>query len=913
MGSVARELSSPSRGRARLLIQDNNAQGCGYGARPVGMPVRFSIDVRMTLLERDHLLAELDRLLQRAHGGTGVLSFVSGEAGIGKTSLLREFVARATDTACHVWGGCDPLQTPTALGPLWDIVRQMNRKAARIAPDLERAQLFAALLDALSSAPLIVVLDDLHWADEATLDLVRYLGRRIDRTRALLIASYRDEELGTTHPLRLLLGDLATQRTARLALAPLSVEAVRTLAGTCSLDAIDLHKQTAGNPFFVSEVIASGGTGVPATVRDAVLARAARLGRSARAVLEIAAVGGPRLEPWLLEELAGAEATAVDECLALGVLRMENHAFMFRHELARQAVLDDVPAWRRLKLHAQVLAALESIGSIDAARLTHHAALGQASEAILRWAPEAARHAAQHGAHREAAAHYAIALEHATRIDPQQRAGLFEARAYECYLTGQIRQAIDAREAALALRQQAGERIGAGDNLRALSRLYWFLGIGEEARRYADEAVQTLATERPGCALALAYSNKAQLHMIALETESAIEWGERALDLAHRLEATEIVAHALTNVGMSRAIAGDDQGLRQLEQSLDLSLEHRFEEHAARAYCNLVIALVVRRAYASAAPRLVAALDYCSERDLDSWTTYLHTWRARIRLEQGRWDEAAADAAPLIERPGVPPVARMPALVTLATIRMRRDDPGAMALIDEADRLARTADELQRTAPVAVARAEAAWLAGDRERCLAEARTSFELAQRRREPWTLGCAAAWLWRAGACSEPPAGCAEPYRRLIAGDWRGAAEGFAALECSYERALALASGDAQAQAQALTMLDRLGARAAAQAVRRAMRERGVRSVPRGPRTTTRANAQGLTVRELDVLRLIVLGLSNAQIGARRHISVRTVDHHVAAILRKLDVASRGAAAARARDLRLLAEDRQSVVQT
>jgi tetratricopeptide (TPR) repeat protein len=610
----------------------------------------------MRLLERDTPLCTLEALLGRARDGAGALVFVSGEAGIGKTALLRRFVAQVCPPVATWWGSCDPLQTPTALGPILEIVRQMAGRARQLDFDQPRVELFSALLQLLAERPAVVVIEDLHWADEATLDWLRYLGRRIDRTRTLLVTSYRDDELSPTHPLRVLLGDLATQRVPRLALAPLSVAAVGTLVDGTAIDAAVLHRQTGGNPFYVTEVVAIGGIGLPECVRDAVMARAARLAAPARALLDIAAVCGPRIEPWLLECLIGAEAAAVDECLALGVLRVEGEVFVFRHELARQAVLDSIAPWRRVALHRNVLQALEATHSEDLARLVHHAALGQLSDAVLRWAPAAAASAARHGAHREAAAHYGTALGHAASLAPEQRADLLERRSYECYLTADIAASVHARETALALRRQLGQRTREGDDVRWLSRLAWFQGEGKKARELAELAVCTLQGAPPATELAMAYSNKAQLHMLAQETADAVAWGERALALAEDLQATESLVHALNNVGTSRVYAGDASGWDELRRSLSLALEHDLEEHAARAYCNLTSALVTQRRYACAASFFAESIEYCNDRALDSWSTYLMAWRARSALEQGCWDDAGADARAIVECQGMPPV-----------------------------------------------------------------------------------------------------------------------------------------------------------------------------------------------------------------------------------------------------------------
>ena len=226
--------------------------------------------------------------------------------------------------------------------------------------DAERLRVFGAFLDLLSTQPSLVLLEDLHWADEATLDLLRYIGRRIARTRSLVVASFRNDEVGPSHPLRLVLGDLATSGAERLEPQALSLDAVRELAGERDIDVAELHRRTGGNPFFVTEVLAAGSLDVPATVRDAVLTRAARLRPSARAILDAAAVAGPRIEAWLLQDLTAAESASVEECLATGVLRANDGVFAFRHELARQAVLQALTPTRLLSLHRMVLQALQS-------------------------------------------------------------------------------------------------------------------------------------------------------------------------------------------------------------------------------------------------------------------------------------------------------------------------------------------------------------------------------------------------------------------------------------------------------------------------------------------------------------------------------------------------------------------------
>ena len=266
----------------------------------------------------------------------------------------------------------------------------------------------------------MLVLEDMHWADEGTLDVLRLLGRRMEGVPALAVATFRDDEPG---PLRVVLGELATAiGVVRLELPPLSAEAVRTLAEPHGVDADALHRSTGGNPFYVTEVLSAPAAAIPATVRDAVLARAARLSPPARELLERLAMIPGSAEP----ELIDAADEPLDECLLSGMTRLEGRAVAFRHELARLAVEAEVPPRRRAALHREVLDRLDARGA-DPARLAHHAEAAGDAAAVLRHAPVAGEQAARLGAHREAAAQYARALRWAGDLPAGERGGAARA------------------------------------------------------------------------------------------------------------------------------------------------------------------------------------------------------------------------------------------------------------------------------------------------------------------------------------------------------------------------------------------------------------------------------------------------------------------------------------------------------
>jgi len=866
----------------------------------------------MELLEREQFFGELEAILNQVAAGNGRFVLVSGEAGIGKTSLVERFAAAHKKEVRVFWGACDALFTPRPLGPLYDIARQtQGNLLALLEEQAPRASIFSAALDEMENAkrPNITVIEDVHWADEATLDLLKFLGRRINRIKSLVVVTYRDDEVGADHPLRLVLGDLPNRSVARLRLPPLSVAGVNALAESAGRSIENLYAVTGGNPFFVTEALASKESGVPVTVRDAVVSRAARLSSAARAVLELVSVVPAKTEMWLLDDTISPDTVVFDECVSGGILRYEGEAIAFRHELARRAIEDSIALHHRQGLHALVLKALLNRGSETLlARIVHHAAQAGERAAVLKYAPIAAEQAAALNAHRESAAHYQTALQYADRLAPEERAALFEHRSYECYLTDQVEEALQARREALGIWKQLGKKRRQGDNLRWMSRLTWFLGRTTEAEGFGIEAVTILESLPPGPELAMAYSNRAQLHMLADEKQQAVLWGSRAIELAEKLGATETLVHALNNVGSAELLVRNEQGRIKLEESLRLALANNFQDHAARAFTNLASLTVRDRKSRLAMRYLEDGIAYTTEHDLDSYKLYMTAWRARAHFEQGDWDSAADDAALVLEHYRVPAITKISALAVLGHVRVRRSDPDAARLLDEAHELAMQTGVLQHSAPVAPSRAEFAWLKGDRELTIAEARCVLEMATGHDDPWLQGEFAFWMWRAGGTPELHEKIAAPYALQMSGDWRRAAEAWKEIGCPYEEAMALADADEAGQRAALEIFERLGARPAAEKLRRALRATGLRGLPRGPRPSTKQNPAGLTHRQMEVLALMVEGLSNAEIAERLFISPKTVDHHVSAILAKLDARTRVEAVSVALHSNLLNQNRE-----
>ena len=863
---------------------------------------------RLDLLERSELLDALGAALDEAAAGRGRMILLGGEAGAGKTALLREFGA-ATVSARVLWGACERLFTPRALGPFLDIADGAGVELGAFSPHGRVPHELVSVLVAelRRETPTVLVVEDIHWADEGTLDVVKLLARRIDALPVLALVSFRDDQLTPAGPLQIVLGELAATRAAERRHVPtLSLEAVRALAEPFAVDGEELFEKTGGNPFFVTEALAATDADLPDTVRDAVLARAAQLVPAPRRLLDAAAVVPARTELWLLEAVAGADYMHLEECLGSGMLEHEHGSITFRHELARLAVEEAIAPDRRIALHRAVLAALSKSvhGLVDPARLSHHADAAGDVEAVLRHAPAAGRRAAGLCVHREAAAQFALALRHAALLPPERQVELWEWRSYECYLTGQIDEAVEARLEALSLHQQHGDRVREGDCRRWLSRLAWFAADRVTAVREGHRAVELLEAEPPGRELAMAYSNASQLAMLAGDLREALECGELALELAERLSETEILVHALNNVGAAGVSGGVPGATAELERSLALALEYGYEEHAARAYTNLASGEVWAHQYASADERLTSGIGYCDEHDLDPWRSYMMGWAARMRFEQGRWNEAAEIATAVLREPILPAASRITPLTVLGRLRARRGDPHPWELLDEALELARQSDELQRLAPVATARAEARWPEGSAESIAAETEDTLTLALRVRDPWAIGELCAWRRRAGIEDAVDRdSVAAPFALELAGDWEAAGHSWDELGCPYEAALARTeSGDESALRQALATFQHLGAMPATRAVTSLLRTAGVHGIARGPRRSTMNNPAQLTARQIEILELLAAGLTNAEIAARLYITPKTVAHHVSAVLGKLGVRSRRQAAAEARKLGL-----------
>lgn len=830
---------------------------------------------------------------------------VTGESGAGKTSFVETFVEDWVRDERLLWGVCDPLPTPRPLGPVRDMAPRLAPASRELLQHSDAPyDIFAALHDDLCTAPSVLVLDDLQWADQGTVDLLRFVLRRISQTRSLVIGIIRDDEVGANHRLRELLGDVArSPRADSLPMPPLSLRAVETLVGERVVDPAWLHAITGGNAFFVCEMLDHHGDDLPTTVRDAVLARTSGLDSAAWDLLNLLTCSPGVIPDYLLADL-GVSLPASRALVEAGLIRRSSRGVAFRHDLCRLAVRSVIPPGAEPRLHRRLIDAYESTEHVDPAVLTHHALGAGDVDRVRRYASEAGNAAARSGAHTQSTDFFTIALEQGGPLEPETEAHLLEQLAWEFYLTDRLADAITASHRAMRIRQELGQPAAVSANHHSLAVYQWYNADRQRAEGHAAEAMSVLDPDAADTAqlvqLGHAFAMQSYLAVQATDLGRAKALISHAREIAEKTGDSDLMIRVRLIENYGVVLNGDTSGRDEILAILNSGPKH-IDELYSGGWSNITYFDVEQRRLDVAAELLDLSIPLMHEHDLPICRVWQTGSRARLQLMVGEWDDAAADAQRLLELPTAPLARTWPSLI-LAVVEMRKNGAGSPYL-DEAWKLACRFGEPIRMLPVAAAIVELSWTTGELDDRISECRELLTSGPTTGLEWSRGELAVWLRRLGETVDT-AGVAEPYQLVLDGAHEAAADEFHRRSMPYDAALALVdSGDPALTARALDILDRLGADAVAGKVRRDLRARGVSAVPARRRTTTLANAAGLTTRQTEVLRLLDDGLTNAELAERLYLSVKTVDHHVSAILTKLDVTKRRDAVRRARELGLL----------
>jgi DNA-binding NarL/FixJ family response regulator len=863
------------------------------------------------LLERETAIASItDCITSLAQSGKVLL--LSGEAGIGKTTLLEHVRMHANAGIDVHWLGCDPLFTPRPYAPIYDFAQVVS---ASLLADLDTgatpSKIVGGFYQALSelAKPAILIIEDLHWADHASLDLLKYVVRRISFLPCVLCLSYRDDEVTSDHPLSSLLALVPSAHTVRVHLDQLSESAVSKLSKNSGYNPETLYKITAGNPFFVAELLANSdfdAQAVPASIREAVSSRVSDLGESERALLNVLSLIPYGIPVILIRALFddNGESFAM-ACVARKLLQNDhNNVFKFRHELVRLAILECQSSHQQKNAHKRILVCLEELSLIsNIAWLVHHAEGALDAASVLKYAREAAANAAALGAHKEAASFYSKALSFVEYADTTLAASLHENWAYEVGLTTHMNQSvIDARRHAISLWRALGRQDKVGENLRYLSRLFWYQGQAEKAEQYANQAIHTFESLPASSELAMAYSMRSQLDMLRDRTDDAIQWGNKALALAEQFSNHSVKVHALNNIGTALVMRGNARGEDMLNQSLAIAQEHGLHEDAARVYTNFSDYCIRFKKLALAETLSTKGIQYDIAHDLDSWTYYLVGLQAQLRQEQGRLIDAQTIAEGVQGIKNQTLLMKLPALIVLARVRSQMAIEGAYALLCKALEDAQSTNEYQYIIPARFGLIEHHWInaAGNirQKEVLSHIVWLNDLEVGVLNEWQAGELMVWQNRMGLKHSLSVAISAPYELELKGDTEAAFAAWQALGMPFQAGLCLLQTQGQARQSAILkvwqLFESMKAKALIQWIRHTATNEGfgelLPKMRRGPYAKTRQHPSGLTNKEQQVLRLLVTGACNHDIAQSLSRSNRTIENHVSAILSKLNVENR-----------------------
>ncbi|MDX6233168.1 MAG: hypothetical protein QOH68_2172, partial [Nocardioidaceae bacterium] len=780
------------------------------------------------------------------------------------------------------------------LGPFLDIAHSLPEPLSSTIATAGRVHAaLPALLDELTIRPSMLIIEDVHWADKASLDLIALLGRRMAQTASLMVVTFRDDELSLDHPLRHVLGALVGQSSVeRIRLQPLSLDGVASLLGRNRQEAQQTYQRTGGNPFFITEVMAEPGAVLPASVADAVLGRAARLEPAARRLLEALSIVPGVVSTELVSTLGGANVDHLDRLFESGmVVRSSNHV-AFRHELTRETVTATVDPIRAVELHRAAMEALISAGA-DPAVIAHHAEFAGSTDAVRRYAREAADVAVRVGAHREAAAQYGRAIR-AGNPDPLAEAELLELGGHQAMLSDRFDTALEWLERAVSLRRDLGDALLLAVALMELGRVQGCYGRPDDADKSWSEAFDVTSADPDCIEHARALSGQVVVRWNEGRLDDALRGAHDILELALRHNDPDLMIVSLRHSGALELFLDDEAGWNHILESAALAERQNDAEQVGSAYMALLEIAAARRRADVIDEYATIAIDYCTDHGLDLWTRYLQGSLARSLMDRGQWDDATA-ALPRNVESSSSPLPRVGAGIVLALMRARRGDAGARTILSQTPQFAIGA-ETQMRASLMAAMLEAAWLGVLVDVPTPAATTALLIeAERQRAWWDVGAIAWWMTCLGLDLPPLERGGSPWWLMVDCRFDEAAAQWRSLGCPYEEALALCFSPLADDLEAgLEILDRLGATPARAAVTRDLRLAGRRNIPRGVRSTTRSNPAGLTARELEVAQLLADGLRNADIAGRLHVTPKTVDHHVSAVLTKLAVPNRSAVA-------------------
>jgi DNA-binding CsgD family transcriptional regulator/tetratricopeptide (TPR) repeat protein len=919
---------------------------------------------------RDQELGVLEQALSAAFDGQGVLVLVSGEAGIGKTSLIEVAARRAeglgTTTAT---GRCYEGSGAPAFAPWHDLFADLgivsSLDAATLPPPFgngpavesayELMQTVASqIADAARLRPLILLLDDLHWADQDTLDLLWFVSRDLRSTPLAVLATYRPEEVRRGHPLYAALPRLQRDRPVeRIHLAPLSqgdaLRIVETSYGPCSPElGAYLHARSDGHPFFMVELLrhmaerrllernASGQLvppveeiGVPSILEQVIIQRIGRLGDDTEGLLEVAAIVGQEWDLEVVERvlewpedrtLAALEAGLGAHLVVGDAARTDRHRFA--HALIRDVLSSQVVARRRRQLHARVGAVLDGLGdggddpAVDPAALAYHFAAAESWEKAARYGLAAGDAARDRYATHSAARQYEQARDaarHVAGAAGQQLSIVLAGRL------GQVYQVLNQQEQAETAFVQMHETAHAGGDRRAEGEaLAWLALIRARLNRMAEarvtgEQAMRLADDLGDMSLrALAHAIVGHVLVVTGDLEAGARQTEVTEELAREAGRDDVLRQAL----LDQALMAVWRGAYAHAVSLaDEALAYAREAHDAQGYggacMRLGLALGEAGRYDEATRRVQQGLDHAHESGERRNLAKLLNTMGWLHAELGdapsaeRWDRQALEVSRQENAVWVIEAERY-SLLNLATDALLASNVReAQAYLNEIEPLLDRSQysRFRYLNRYQLLRSELALVQADQPTAARWAEEALALAEAKGVQKNVARGQVLMGRALVALGRPA---EAVERLASAVEIADAIGHGSLR--WQTRLWLARARSAAGHADLAGRDRAEALALTTALADAVEDPARRSTfldsplvqalhetEPTARTTRAAHPAGLTAREVEILRLVARGHTNAAIAEALTISPRTVDVHLTSVFSKTGSANRAAATA------------------
>jgi len=864
-------------------------------------PLKSSSLAEALLAERSAELARLHRGLEQARAGNGVVVFVEGEEGVGKTSLVDAFVADVETDTRVLAGACDDMLAPRPLGPFRDMLRGSGISTTALRGPEDREALIEAMLETMSQTlrPAVVVIDDAQWADDATLDVIRYLGRRLVDLPAMLIVVFRSGAPAHNKHLDRTLGNLAGHNVLRIELGGLSDAVVARLATESGAEPAEIVPLVAGNPFYLSEVLATPESSLPISVRDAVASRLLALPAETQRALELVSVAPRGVDLDLVEAVVPSAALYLEPAETARIIVVEGGLVRFRHELARRSVEHGLGNTRQIGLHRQLLDHLVS-AEADPATIVHHAAAARVRTLIARYGPRAVSQAVFAGDHRGTITLVIATLEVETEIEPATLARLHADAAFAYYALNRFHDASASAQVAVGMWRELNIAEHLANTLLLSARMHTMTGRSQSAREAAMEAFEILKPLGHSRDLALACAMIGYLNATEAECDAAFSWCNRAVELARRVDAVDVETHALIYRGLARIGLGDLGGFEDNTAAIVNARRLDHGDFLSRAASNRAAALIWLGRHPEAGAALDVADEAAREHQLDCLRFHVAVQRSHIELFQGRWDEAATRLRGLITTDRDPAAAMIIPLALLGRLSIRKGEENGRQHIERAWGMAVESRQSYRIAVAGGARVEMAWLDDDGETLSETAAVLLPLATKANLTYLRGDVLRYLRRMGEPVTGFANCPSGFAEGIAGDWSAAARAWRQAGNPFEEAMErLESPDVGVAFEGLRTLDDLGATATAARYRRTLRNKGVPGIPRGPQRATREIQAPLTPRQHEILALVANGLTSPQIAAVLYLSRRTVDNHISTILTRLDVSTRAEAVRLARE--------------